>query len=61
MTPTAAARTLPATVGALRASGWKSRSVKDEIRAKQCREKLLKDKLFAGLEFQKRAIREEKP
>ena len=31
--PAATARDLPRTVGALRASGWRSRSVKDEVRA----------------------------
>ena len=33
---------------------------KDDLRSKQCREKLLKDKQYAGTEYQKRAMREEK-
>ena len=39
----------PATLGALRASGWKSRSVKDEIRDNLLRALVEREELFPGI------------
>ena len=41
--------TLPATLGALRASGWASRSVKDEVRANLIARKRAGGPLFPGI------------
>ncbi len=51
MTPTSASGpgTLPATVAALRASGWTSRSVKDEVRANLIARKRAGTPLFPGI------------
>ena len=50
MSPTATAReTLPSTVGALRASGWRSRSVKDEVRANLIARRRAGTPLFPGI------------
>ena len=51
MSPTASSRaaSLPATAGALRASGWRSRSVKDEVRANLIARKRAGGPLFPGI------------
>jgi magnesium chelatase subunit I len=48
-TPAAAAAAPPATAGALRASGWRSRSVKDEVRANLLARRRAGAPLFPGI------------